>query len=232
MQDAIRFHSKIGAWRCLPVFSSAVEYATGLIRFDSSTGTGKDASQKQSRLFVNIGMKMKNHACRQNHSPRKWRERKPLGIEYREIPQPAHKKGSVTEVRPIEWTLGSGRGLQWALCELCFYCKCEWGCRDMWNLRCKREWGCRGKGQGKKTRYSRECNASVLAQSWNAKFWGWVQIDITNCMQARIPCSRSEAKWRVGQNHICIYIYIWCIYDIFGREITKYTVHIYGSGQL
>jgi len=59
-----------------------------------------------------------------------------------------------------------------------------------------------------------------------------VQIDITNCMQARIPCSRSEAKWRVGQNHICIYIYIWCIYDIFGREITKYTVHIYGSGQL
>jgi len=26
-------------------------------------------------------------------------------------------------------------------------------------------------------------------------------------------------------------VYIRCIYGIFGREITKYTVYIYGSGQ-
>jgi len=42
-------------------------------------------------------------------------------------------------------------------------------------------------------------------------------------------------RWRVGQNHI--YIYIWCIYGIPGREINLYTVtynvHFYaqGSGQ-
>jgi len=29
---------------------------------------------------------------------------------------------------------------------------------------------------------------------------------------------------RVGQNHI----YIWCVYGIYGREFTKYTV-IYGA---
>ena len=47
---------------------------------------------------------------------------------------------------------------------------------------------------------------------------------------------------RVGQNHTFIGIYvglartinIWCIYDIFGREVTNirsYTAHINGSGQ-
>ena len=34
---------------------------------------------------------------------------------------------------------------------------------------------------------------------------------------------------------IYIYIYIWCVYGIFGREINEYTViygvYIYGSGQ-
>jgi hypothetical protein len=29
---------------------------------------------------------------------------------------------------------------------------------------------------------------------------------------------------RVGQHHIYIYIYIRCIYGIFGREVTKYSV--------
>jgi hypothetical protein len=42
-------------------------------------------------------------------------------------------------------------------------------------------------------------------------------------------CFLMLVMYRVGQNHIYIYIHIFiqCIYGIFGREITKYTV-IYG----
>jgi hypothetical protein len=58
----------------------------------------------------------------------------------------------------------------------------------------------------------------------------------TACREARtealseLPTRTSHTR-RVGQNHICVYL--WCIYGIFGRQITKCTViaYIYGSGQ-
>jgi len=37
-----------------------------------------------------------------------------------------------------------------------------------------------------------------------------------------------RCTYRVGQNHIYIYIYVRCMYGILNREITKYTV-IYGA---
>ena len=51
---------------------------------------------------------------------------------------------------------------------------------------------------------------------------GHTYIDMVNTV-----CTPYIAIHRFGQNHI----YIRCIYGIFGREIIKYTVYIYGSGQ-
>jgi len=49
------------------------------------------------------------------------------------------------------------------------------------------------------------------------------------------PFNRHKQPVRKGRTGTCIGLagtkYIQCIYDILGREITKYTVYIYGSGQ-
>ena len=75
------------------------------------------------------------------------------------------------------------------------------------------------------TVYSYKC---IFLASPSGTTWSYVHrhghtyMDMVNTV-----CTPYIAIHRFGQNHI----YIRCIYGIFGREIIKYTVYIYGSGQ-
>jgi len=56
------------------------------------------------------------------------------------------------------------------------------------------------------------------------------------CIPTEYLVSLARGSARLLYVYICSYIYIRCIYGVylygsFGGEITKYTVHIYGSGR-